>query len=101
MSERTNRLRLYRPDRIALKDLKEVDIVRERADTDNPTYDDVLGVIVPEDAIIERPEEDMVWVTVSKEIHTRINSAAGENVPVNEVINHYIERFAENHDIEL
>ncbi len=97
------RIRVRRRDRQILKRLGRTEYIREVTGVDDPTYEDVLEVVLPEaddDTVLERPEEDMVFVNL-EQMHQRTRKLAGENVPAHEVIRHYVAEFVEEHDIEF
>lgn len=86
------KLRVKENDRQKLRDLAEEDWVRENADPDlspeTSLYSYVLSAIVPnevdEEDVLSR---EMVYVHgVSDDIKSRVDSMAGENVPVHEVL---------------
>lgn len=99
-----NKVRVRRSDRKRLKALQETEIVQEQTDDETPNYEQTLKTILPEpedDTIISLPEKDMVWVDGTGEMRKRLKELAGENVSIHQVVNHYIEQFEEENDLDL
>lgn len=100
----TKRIRVRRRDRKRLKILASIPEVQEACETEDPTYEDLLREVLPEadeDTVIERPEEDMVWVSNIDEGYDKAHELAGENISAHHVINEYLDEFVEEHDIDL
>lgn len=97
------RIRIRRKDRKILKRLGEMDEIQDELGVEEPTYEDVLQLILPEvseDTIMERPEEDMVFVNL-EDMYDRTHELAGENISAHRVIREYTEQFLEEREIEL
>lgn len=107
---KSENIRVREADRALLKRFKETKSVREQAVEEGVldhmdaqmSYKDVLKLMIPDDAeTMERSEEDeMGWITAGEDNKETILELAGENVSVHEVINHFAEQFAEQHNIQ-
>ncbi|MFB6282550.1 MAG: hypothetical protein ABEK59_01255 [Halobacteria archaeon] len=98
------RIRVSREVRQRLKDLKDVDIIQEEAGTDEPSYEEVLDVVLPDKSEVgekrmERKEEDMVFINLD-ETYYRTHELAGENVSAHRVLEKFTKDFAKENDIE-
>lgn len=80
----SDRIRVTESSRAKLHDLER----------DGETYSDALDRVLPDepgdDEILYA--QDKVSISVTPEIHQRVNALAGENVPVHRVIEFYLYR---------
>lgn len=104
----TEKLRVRREERKLLKKLQHVEEVRrealERGLIDNwqqdMSYRMVLKIIIPDDAdVIERPEEDMVWIT-AHDMKDEVLELAGENISAHHVVRKFVSDYIQEHDID-
>lgn len=105
MSDST-RVRVRGDDRQLLKDLKEMESVREEAveeglieDRESTvTYETLLFLAIPDDANpVSR--DDMRWLN-ARGAKSRIKELAGENVSNHEVVTKFVREFAEQHGVQ-
>lgn len=70
---------------------------------DGETYSDVLARILPEDAtdadVLSEPDDEMVVISVTPEMHTLANTLAGESVPVRRVVAYYLFKHRLEHSV--
>lgn len=96
------RIRVREVDRKRLQQLKTHPVVKRQIDG-QITYEKILDLIYPEkvteEHVLERPEEEMVWV-VLKSAHETTMDLAGENMSAHHVLNHYIDQFVEEEGID-
>lgn len=93
----SDRIRVRRRDRERLKALKRVEAIREQVGSEEPTYEEILQLVLPvpdDDTILERPEEDMVFVNL-KDAYEKTHSLAGDNVPAHKVVSEYLDEFTD------
>lgn len=78
------RLRVHETTRRELRDMRR---------DGSETYSDVLNRILPEsvsDDAILKDEGEMVVIPVTKEVHKRANTLAGDGVSVGRVVDFYL-----------
>lgn len=105
----TKKLRVRQEERKLLKKLQHVDEVREEALdrglidewSQDMSYRMVLKIIIPDDAeVIERPEEDMAWIT-AHDMKDEVLDLAGENISAHHVVRLFVEEYIEENDLEI